>query len=132
MAGRARKASLLAVVATALLVLALTACDPTKYTLTLASSPSSPVAVGSTVTFSGKLTPARSGGTVVIERSVNGTWNSAGTTTLSSTSRYSIALRLSYRTTYRLRARWAGPNGSAATSSTLSITTATVPGASTG
>jgi hypothetical protein len=37
------------------LTAALTACDPTQYTLTLAGSPAGPVAIGSQVTFSGKL-----------------------------------------------------------------------------
>ncbi|MCB0963080.1 MAG: fibronectin type III domain-containing protein [Acidimicrobiales bacterium] len=114
----------------AALVAGLSACKPIA--ITASSSVSGTVPVGSAVRISGSVTPARPGGTVVLERFVNGTWSSRGTARLSGSSTYVLDATLTQVATYELRVRRAGGDGDAqGISPTITIVSADVPGAPT-
>jgi hypothetical protein len=112
------------------LLMGVTGCKPVKVTLTAKVTPTGPAAQGSPVVMSGKVSPARKGGTVIIERYTGGRWIERARGPLSSNSAYAITLNPSERTTYTLRARRAATGGdAAAVSPTLTLTVAGVPSA---
>ena len=96
------------------LLMGVTGCKPVKVTLTAKVTPTGPAAQGSPVVMSGKVSPARKGGTVIIERYTGGRWIERARGPLSSNSAYAITLNPSERTTYTLRARRAATGGDAA------------------
>ena len=127
MSRRSVKVLVVAAVAT-LAAIATVGCEPVAHTISIAASPSGTVAVGSSVKVTGKVSPAASGGTVVVERLVSGTWQSRATATLSGSSTYSITIKPSEQATYKLRTRWSS-NGATATSPTLTLVAARAPDA---
>ncbi|MEV0158266.1 fibronectin type III domain-containing protein [Micromonospora sp. NPDC050686] len=61
------------------------------------------VALGGSVTLSGKVSPSHAGKYVYLQRYVNGRWTTVANRTLSSTSGYSFAIKPSARGTYTYR-----------------------------
>jgi hypothetical protein len=111
-----------ALAATVALVLlaGMTACQPAA--LAISASVPKTLALGTSTAITGKVTPARTNGTVVVERLMSGKWVERARGTLSSNSTYSVKLTPSERTTYTLRARRLATGSDAAiTSSTVTM-----------
>ncbi|MBY8875992.1 hypothetical protein K7640_29615 [Micromonospora sp. PLK6-60] len=73
-----------------------------KTTISVSLSRTS-VALGGSVTLSGKVSPSHAGKYVYLQRYVNGRWTTVANRTLSSTSTYSFAVKPSARGTYTYR-----------------------------
>jgi hypothetical protein len=85
--------------------LGLSACKPPPLVITARATPATGVVVAHVVTVSGTVTPKRSGGTVVVERSVGGVWKRQASATLSASSTYQVPMHPSEVGTYTIRAR---------------------------